>query len=198
MKKINKPLVAIILLVSLNAILIIRLNSNGKYINELQQGIVTINNNHLFAKEKNDKFISNSELRFTDANKKIHDFDSLLLIKKKPLLVLRIHENNCNDCVHQSLIHINELLTNNDLPFDVVVSSSYTNLDLLRQDFDLKFLSVQKDKRINLELDLTSQPYIFYIAMDGRVSNLFVPEYDLMELFLAYLKSVVNSTVVSS
>lgn len=193
MKKINKFYLIIGCLVLLNLLLLNRLSSSNTYISDLQQATTVINSNHLMTQSKKDKLVSNLELGFIDAGNKIANFDSLLLQKNRPLLVLRIHENNCNDCVSQSLVHINNLLVNKDeIPFDVVVSTSYKSIDLLMQDFDLKFLPIQTDDRIDLEIDYTSQPYVFVINREGIVSKIFTPEYDMMELFVAYLKSIVN------
>ena len=132
-------------------------------------------------------------MSFVDWGKKVNNFDSVLSLRQRPLLVLLIHERNCNDCINQSLVHLNNLTAQEDsIPFDVIVSTSYKSLDLLRQDFNLKLLPIQYDDTIDLELDYTSQPYVFLIDQEGIVSNLFVPEYDVMELFIAYLKSIVR------
>ena len=181
----------IIVLVILNTLLLYNLNSNNNYINELQLGISTVNGNLVMVRGKKDKLVSNLELSFIDRGKRVSNFDSLLLVTNKPLLVFRIHQNNCNDCVSQSLIHIHELSTQNDnLPFNLVVSTNYRSVDLLRQDFNLKLLPVRYDDMIDLELDYTAQPYFLLVDQEGRVSNMFVPEYDMMGLFKAYLKSV--------
>lgn len=192
MKRGNRVNLIIVALILLNFALLYRLLSSNKYIDELQQAISVINENQVIARGQKDKLFSDVELSFIDWGKKLNDFDSLLL-KKKSLLVLRVHPNNCNECVSQSLVYINRLIAKgDDLPFDLLVSTSYENLDLLRQDFDLKFMSIKFTKRLELELDFTSKPYFFVVNPDGRISNLFVPEYDMMELFIAYLNSIVR------
>ncbi|WP_323757606.1 hypothetical protein [Roseivirga sp.] len=193
MKKINKSYVALGCLVILNVLMMSKLASGNKYISELQQAMGVVNDNHLIVKERKDKLISNLTLGFLDSGKTLDNLDSLLLQKKRPLLVLRIHENNCNDCVSQSLVHINDLLKKKEnIPFDVVVSTSYQSINLLMQDFDLKFFPIQIDNTIDLEIDYTSQPYVFLISQEGLVSRVFVPEFDEMELFSAYLQSIVE------
>lgn len=193
MKKESKFYLAIMALVLLNLLLLNRLYSSNRYISELQQGMTVINDNQLMVRGKKDKLVANIELSFVDWGKKVNNFDSVLSLRQRPLLVLRIHEKNCNDCINQSLIHLNNLIAQEDsIPFDVIVSTSYSSLDLLRQDFNLKLLPIQYDHTIDLELDYTSQPYIFLVDREGIVSNPFVPEYDIMELFIAYLKSIVR------
>lgn len=193
MKKESKFYLTIMALVLLNLLLLNRLYSSNRYISELQQGMTVINDNQLTIRAKSNRLISNIELSLVDQGKKINNFHTELSERQRPLLVLRIHENNCNDCVSQSLVHLNDLTTQEDsIPFDVIVSTSYKSLDLLRQDFNLKLLPIQYDDTIDLELDYTYQPYVFLVDQEGIVSNLFVPEYDIMELFIAYLKSIVR------
>ena len=165
----------------------------------MKQGIVKINENHISSIGKVERLVANIETGFIDSGKEIINFDSQLFGEKDLLLVLRIHENNCNDCVKQSLIYLNDIIKEKrDTSFNIAISTSYNNLDILRQDFDVKFLPVQQDIQLNLDIDFTSQPYVFLVSRNGRVSNIFVPEFDSMELFVAYLQSIssIGSTVL--
>mgnify|MGYP003134196852 CR=1 FL=1 len=199
MNKIKRPQLFIAVLLAFNLLLLFRLNSNNNYINELKQGIVKINENHISSIGKVERLVANIETGFIDSGKEIINFDSQLFGEKDLLLVLRIHENNCNDCVKQSLIYLNDIIKEKrDTSFNIAISTSYNNLDILRQDFDVKFLPVQQDIQLNLDIDFTSQPYVFLVSRNGRVSNIFVPEFDSMELFVAYLQSIssIGSTVL--
>ena len=191
----NSKLINVIIgtLIVLNLLLLLKLNSNNTYINELKEGIVKINENHISTIGKADRLTTNLETSFIDAGKRLEIFDSELFGKKDHLLVLRIHENNCNDCVKQSLVYLNRLVAEKTKsPFNIAVSTSYNSIEALRQDFDVKFLPIHQIPEINLDMDFTLQPYVFLVSREGFVSNVFVPEFDSMELFAAYLQSLLS------
>lgn len=104
-----------------------------------------------------------------------------------PVLVLRVHEYNCNDCVNSSLTELKTL--KNVLKCPVIVLANYPAIESVKRDFpDIRYPIILADT-IPLDVAGVSKPYFFLLANE-RISNLYFPNYRMMGLFRKYLETL--------
>lgn len=103
-------------------------------------------------------------------------------------LVLRFHENDCNDCVKQSIQTIVKYKkTNPETNF--VVVADYSNMAKLNRDFPFIPVPVYLVENLNLDIEGNKSPYIFLIK-NNRYEKVFFPNYLAMDMLDAYLKTL--------
>jgi hypothetical protein len=103
----------------------------------------------------------------------------------KPILVFRYSALSCNVCIEFGYNKLKEYFTdykdNNHL---LVIVSDYP----AQYKVDLNFIHLNKGK-LNLPVEDSNQPF-YFVLVDNRVQNIFIPEKNYAEYTDVYLRMV--------
>lgn len=113
--------------------------------------------------------------------------DSFSIVGSQPVLVLRIHTGDCNNCVKESLYLLKQQEVNKY--FKIVVFADYPSLKSVSETFVFDYpvyISpfLDADKLVDHH-----RPYYFVVS-NSNMSNFFIPEYDAMDLFKVYVEQL--------
>lgn len=177
-------------LIILNLALLYKIYSGNLFINTLRQTLSSVNYNNSMVRGQKNKIVSDYQLAYADWGKSIDNYNEKFSENTLGILVFRIHSNNCNECVSQSLKYINNFISESYTSIKIVISVTGDGAIELIKMYDLELFEIQYEDKINLDIDLTTKPYFFLVNKKGIVSDIFIPEYDIMELFEAYINSI--------
>lgn len=107
---------------------------------------------------------------------------------KKKVLVFRIHENDCNECVNFSLTIIKKLKKEKN--FEVLLLPNYKDLKRFDNEYGSKEYGILPISDFGLDLTGVSKPYLFIVDENFKVSSVFFPNYLFMDQLEQYLKNV--------
>ncbi len=106
-----------------------------------------------------------------------------VLSKKYPVIVLRIHLNNCNDCVKESLKLMDKLSETTTL--HSMVLANFPNKEALFAAFPIKVPYILTEK-IDQDSASSTKPYLFTVSSGKIISNVYLPEWDMLDLLDGY------------
>lgn len=110
-------------------------------------------------------------------------------IDSLPALILRVHSNNCNECVSRSIKILNNFRSK--LKYKILVFADYPTEDAVKSQFQFDYpLRMVKMGEIAIDYKSGSEAYYFVLNKSGLINNIFVPEWDMMNLFEKYLNSL--------
>lgn len=107
---------------------------------------------------------------------------------KPGTLFLRIHNNDCNDCVIYSLKLLEQLKINE--AYHVVVLADYPSDLALLKDFGIINFPVILQNHIILDQKNITKPYFFLYSKNKEVKDIFFPNWQFMDLCEAYLNAL--------
>ncbi|WP_313258305.1 hypothetical protein [Sphingobacterium sp.] len=107
---------------------------------------------------------------------------------KKKVLVFRIHENDCNECVNFSLTIIKKLKKEKN--FEVLLLPNYKDLKRFDNEYGSTEYGILPISDFGLDLTGVSKPYLFIVDENFKVSSVFFPNYLFMDQLEQYLKNV--------
>ena len=179
--------IAILLLSVLDIFFAMRLKVSSERIQQLtfvigskEKHIYEIRNNASYLKDN--LFIGLNRFNISDSViGKLH--------LRKPLLILRIHKNDCNPCVTQSL----EVLAKRagKLNYNVAVFADYSSEDAVKQNFSFSYpVYIIGKNDIEIDKKTDSRAYYFVLEKDNQLHNVFMPQSGRMNLFEEYLDTL--------
>ena len=126
---------------------------------------------------------------YLKANRKSFPFiDSFHLgSTSKPVLVLRVHSGDCNNCVNESLHILKEKAVINR--FRIVVLANFSTRRSVEETFPLDYPTYIVPQINSDSITGNHRPYYFIIS-EGKMSHFFVPEWDAMDLFRTYISQM--------
>ncbi|NCI50216.1 hypothetical protein GWC95_09795 [Sediminibacterium roseum] len=104
-----------------------------------------------------------------------------------PALVLRMHVNNCNDCVKKAIERLEQIADNKQLK--VIVLANFETIQSLLASYPTK-LPVILAKSIPQDSISSTKPYLFITRRSGETEHVFFPEWDMPELIDGYIQMV--------
>ncbi|MEE1946001.1 hypothetical protein VRU48_12845 [Pedobacter sp. KR3-3] len=107
---------------------------------------------------------------------------------KPGTLFLRIHHNDCNDCVTYSLKLLEELKIKE--AYHIVVLADYPSEMALSKDFGKINFPVMLQNHIKIDQKDITKPYFFLYSKNKEVKSVFFPNWQFMDLCEAYLKAL--------
>lgn len=114
---------------------------------------------------------------------------------QRATLFLRIHENNCNDCVEQTLRQLEGLKENGNGNgngnVNIIVLAMYPNIESVKSNFKITF-PVILFREFEQDLIAKTRPYLFVLE-NNYMQNVFFPDWEMPELLTNYVKSVKTS-----
>jgi preprotein translocase subunit YajC len=105
------------------------------------------------------------------------------LIEFDDYLILRVHENDCNDCFKLSL----KLLEKHKIK-NVLILADFKNLDTFETTFGSVNHKVLIVNSLSTDLENVTKPYVFKLLKNGSTMDYTFPNYQFIELFDEYLK----------
>lgn len=188
MRKISLPFIFIFILLLINIWSIIKLTKTNAAARELEL-LAASRKSELVSLQKDlNTLKQNMSLAFKAGSNKfrtVPGLDSLQRTEKK-LLVLRVHQDNCNECVIQSLRALEEAKVS--LP--VVLLANFPAVDGVVNNFGKTAYPIVLARRVSLDLPGVSNPYFFILNGNGTVSDIFFPDWKLMDVFSKYIEAV--------
>ncbi len=113
--------------------------------------------------------------------------DSFSLGAGKPLLVLRVHSGDCNNCVNESLHILKEKNVGNR--FRIVVFANFPTIKAVQETFLFDYPVYIVPQLVPDSIAGNHRPY-YFIADKAQMSHFFVPEWDAMDLFKSYIDQI--------
>jgi hypothetical protein len=115
--------------------------------------------------------------------------DSLSLAVNKPVLVLRVHSGDCNNCVKESL----HILTEKEVlkHFRIVVFADFPTLKSVQETFLFDY-PVYIVPQIGTDKIIENHKPYYFIVNKNKMYHFFVPEWDAMDLFRTYIEQLNN------
>lgn len=111
------------------------------------------------------------------------EFFPYIVKTNEPILIFRIHENNCNDCVEQALQKLEEVRGQGNIK--IIVLAKYPSLSSVSLNFKINFPTyifryIKQDSLAN------TKPY-FFVLKNGKMENVFFPDWEMPELLSNYI-----------
>ncbi|MEY5068451.1 MAG: hypothetical protein RLZ47_313 [Bacteroidota bacterium] len=104
-------------------------------------------------------------------------------------IVLRFHENDCNDCVRHTIQYLYEY--NKDHPTKkILVLVNYSNKEKLKREFPFIPFEIRYAKEINLDIKGIYSPYLFIVNSNGQYEKVLFPNFMAMDMVEQYLKGI--------
>ena len=201
-KKLNIPIIIIILLIVLNLFLLRRAFLPQPYhCEDLQQGLelLTQNYNNLFKKELLESTDQNTELKDTirlrDKKGEVLTLKSLLPSGGHYKLVIRVSQENCFTCFERAFKVINSFTAKPNAP-DVLYVGHYSELTtmttFIRSNLGKNAVGVNLESPLNLKVDKLGLPYLFVLDQNGRAHNVFVINKQNQKQVGEYLSEIIG------
>lgn len=177
----------------LSILLIVSVNNSNKYRNTIK----VLRNEIADSEGKTQKLKELNSLSYSAnniiRNNKIDSSFIKEILKyksnsKKKVLVFRIHENDCNECVNFSLTIIKKLKKEKN--FEVLLLPNYKDLKRFDNEYGSTEYGILSISDFGLDLTGVSKPYLFIVDENFKVSSVFFPNYLFMEQLEQYLKNV--------
>lgn len=177
----------------LSILLIVSVNNSNKYRNTIK----VLRNEIADSEGKTQKLKELNSLSYSAnniiRNNKIDSSFIKEILKyksnsKKKVLVFRIHENDCNECVNFSLTIIKKLKKEKN--FEVLLLPNYKDLKRFDNEYGSTEYGILPISDFGLDLTGVSKPYLFIVDENFKVSSVFFPNYLFMEQLEQYLKNV--------
>jgi hypothetical protein len=179
----TKSYLFIVVLITLNVVVLYKLYHSRMDIKNLKfridkknEQIVSIKNT--FYKLESSKMAAD-RLEGSDC---IENFPNIVKTNE-PILIFRIHENNCNDCVEQALQKLEEVRRHRNI--NIIILAKYPSLSSVRLNFKINFPTyifreLKQDSLAN------TKPY-FFVLKNGKMENVFFPDWEMPELLSNYI-----------
>jgi hypothetical protein len=180
-------IVVIIILSALDVFFVMRLKSTSAQIEHL--------NFVLAAKEDQIKEITAKASYLNDnliiGYNKFSISDSVIsnLHLSKPLLILRIHSEDCNTCIAQSLKVLE--IKANQLKYNVAVFADFPSENAVKHEFSVRYpIFIIGKNKIDIDKKAGASAYYFVLEKNNHLRDIFMPQSGRMNLFEEYLNTL--------
>jgi hypothetical protein len=183
-KKINIPIILVIVLTVLNLYLLLKVHVlQNTSCDDLQQGydLLTENYNNLFKKDYFESIDQNTTLsdtiRLRDKSGGVLPLKSILPTDNHYKFVIRVSQENCFTCFEKAFKMINSYTSKISSP-DVLYLGHYAELTtmttFIRSNLGKNAAGLNLESPLNLKVDKLELPYLFVLDQNGRVHNVYV------------------------
>jgi len=187
MKLDRSMMIALVLVIIINICLIysvVRLGRTNKITKEYLE---------MYRDKVSDLTIKYSILRFSDSlqhrSERNNEKIKLGNAPSSKALIFRVHSNDCNDCVRNSLLVLKKHHVDKLMP--IVMYADYPNIKSFRSDFPDISYPVIIQNSLETDLPKVSKPYIFvYSPSSATATRYFYPNWRLMDAFEQYVNTL--------
>ncbi|MCD8042919.1 MAG: hypothetical protein LUH10_07620 [Tannerellaceae bacterium] len=157
-------------------------------------------NQHPLSKESLEHTAFNYSLNINHTGMIIDDIalnygllSTFLYERKKPVLIFRIIESNCDLCYNHEMDIIKEYYGDTFMEDNIMIFGSFTydrNLNMLLKRRKLNIVSENIPYMEENPLDELNFPYYFILNPDMKISNIYIPDKTFPDLTIEYLESI--------
>lgn len=106
-------------------------------------------------------------------------------------LVLRVHINNCNDCVNQTLRRMEMLSKMKDV--NPIVLANFPTAQAFKAIYPTS-LPVKIVGHISQDSISASKPYLMLVNRSGKIEDSLLPEWDMLDILDSFFDLLANTS----
>lgn len=195
----NKPIFIFFLLLSVMACKNNRDSAdlNRRVVEDLHANLSAIYPNNLYVQYRMEGKRIPDSVFISDLSGKTMSLKSVV---KRPKLIMRFSDINCNTCVEQELENLRKFFPAPHNSMNIMILATYRNIaDLLKfkriNAIDYELFAIDKNQ-LELSGEANSTPYMFILDSSLRVSFPFVPTKEFPDCSIGYYKAILEAEIL--